>query len=532
MDVHKGTSIEKALIRCAILCCACDLPAGRKVCGFVGFNATLGCSKCFKKFTGSVGCMNYSGFDRSSWPVRTVVEHRANVQLLRQCKTKTELAKKVSQLGCRYLVLLELPYFDPCRMLVIDSMHNLFLGSGKQMLNLWLENNVLSKKNYQTIQESVDSFVLPSDVGRIPHKIFTGFSGFTADQFKNWITIFSIPSLFGTLEGEHFECWRHFVLACRILCKRSLSLTDISLADALLMKFCKRVQRIYGESKVTPNMHLHAHLKECILDYGPAYEFRLFSFERYNGILGNQPTNNHLIEPQLMQRFLENNSAYAFQFPEEFSDEFTPHCQTQARVTGSVSDTLIDHYDKAVYTLPTKSKYAVFDEVDLDLLKTRFCKLKSIPESADIPSKVFQKFFHISFNGKSMGYSASGQNSSSSCNLLAEWNVNLYGSPPTGLPQPENPRSLQRPVKLQHLARVSFSVRETVEHIVLAVVSWYHPHPNQHALGKPAEPWCPNLSEDYGLHSFIPIDNIVCRCAHCLKCVQDELSLVVVPLIE
>ena len=48
MDVHKGASIEKALIRCAILCCACDLPAGRKVCGFVGFNATLGCSKCFK----------------------------------------------------------------------------------------------------------------------------------------------------------------------------------------------------------------------------------------------------------------------------------------------------------------------------------------------------------------------------------------------------------------------------------------------------------------------------------------------------
>ena len=70
--------------------------------------------------------MNYSGLDRSSWSVRTVVEHRANVQLLRQCKTKTELAKKVSQLGCRYSVLLDLSYFDPCRMLVIDPMRNLF----------------------------------------------------------------------------------------------------------------------------------------------------------------------------------------------------------------------------------------------------------------------------------------------------------------------------------------------------------------------------------------------------------------------
>lgn len=58
-----GVSTER--VRCALLCVACDLPAGRKLCGFLGHSAKFGCSKCLKVFPGSAGTMNYSGFDRS-----------------------------------------------------------------------------------------------------------------------------------------------------------------------------------------------------------------------------------------------------------------------------------------------------------------------------------------------------------------------------------------------------------------------------------------------------------------------------------
>ena len=37
------------------------------------------------------------------------------------------------------------------------------------------------------------------------------------------------------------------------------------------------------------NMHLHCHLRDILLDYGPVQSF---SFERYNGILGDLPTNH------------------------------------------------------------------------------------------------------------------------------------------------------------------------------------------------------------------------------------------------
>ena len=162
---------------------------------------------------------------------------------------------------------------------------------------------MITRSHFNSIQQFVDKVTVPADIGRIPHKIETGFSSFKADQFKSWINIYSIPALFNILPAEHLECWRHFVLACRIICQQSLSLTDIDRADIHLNRFCTKVEQMYGKFVVTPNMHLHGHLKEILLDYGPAHKFWLFSFERYNGILGKKPINNHAIESQLMNRF-------------------------------------------------------------------------------------------------------------------------------------------------------------------------------------------------------------------------------------
>ena len=266
-----------------------------------------------QSFPGTVGEKDYSGFDCSQWHPRSNVEHRENVLKIKECVTPSQQREAESSFGCRYSCLLDLPYFDASRMLSIDPMHNLFLGTGKNMISIWMRKNWISKNDFTVIQKIIDGFKVSSDVGRIPMKIESGFSGFKANQFKNWIIIYSIPALFDIL-SEQLECWRHYVLACRILCKQCLSHDDITLADALLMQFCQRVERLYGKAVVTPIMHMHGHLKESLLDYGPVQELWLFAFERYNGILGNQPTNKRSIEPQLMQRFLRDNFALSFEF--------------------------------------------------------------------------------------------------------------------------------------------------------------------------------------------------------------------------
>ncbi len=62
---------------------ACDIPAGRKVCGFLGHNAKLGCTCCYKKCCGRVGSTNFSGFDIENSGSYKMVDHM--LKMLRIC---------------------------------------------------------------------------------------------------------------------------------------------------------------------------------------------------------------------------------------------------------------------------------------------------------------------------------------------------------------------------------------------------------------------------------------------------------------
>ena len=83
-------------------------------------------------------------------------------------------------------------------MLVIDPMHNLYSGTGKHIIilkDIWSDKEIIHKSKFDEIQDWIDWMVVPPDIGRIPYKIKSGFSKFTADQLKNWIVYFSIIAL-------------------------------------------------------------------------------------------------------------------------------------------------------------------------------------------------------------------------------------------------------------------------------------------------------------------------------------------------
>ena len=143
---YAGSS-SPASFRCALLGVACDLPAARKCCGLLSYSADLGCSRCFQKFSrGFAQRNNNANFNRGGWQLRTNARHHSDVVKLLKCKSKTERKKAESPLGCRYSVLLELPYFQPIEMLLIDPMHNLFLGTAKHFArDFWIGRNIFDK---------------------------------------------------------------------------------------------------------------------------------------------------------------------------------------------------------------------------------------------------------------------------------------------------------------------------------------------------------------------------------------------------
>ena len=70
-------------------------------------------------------------------------------------------------------------------------MHNILLGTAKYLLTMWKDDGILTRSHFECIQQEVDVIRVPPGISRIPYKISSNFSGFTADQWKNWVCIYS-----------------------------------------------------------------------------------------------------------------------------------------------------------------------------------------------------------------------------------------------------------------------------------------------------------------------------------------------------
>ena len=224
--------------------------------------------------------------------------------MINKAATKTEKMKMESDYGVRYSYLFELPYFDPVRMHVVDPMHNLLLGTSKHMFSTWIKQNIIDEKKdvdkFSKLQKKVS---VPSGYGRLPHNTVKARKRMKAEEWKTFTLVYSLFCLRKFLTKEQFDHWNKFVNASKIACKRSITVEEIETIHSNLIDFCQGIERIYGKEVCTPNTHLHLHLKQCMIDFGPVFSFWCFSFERFNGILGNYHTNKKDIVITTMRVF-------------------------------------------------------------------------------------------------------------------------------------------------------------------------------------------------------------------------------------
>ena len=82
---------------------------------------------------------------------------------------------------------------------------------------MWIKFSLINAKSFSIIEVAASLISCPHDIGRMPLKIGFAFSGFTADQWKIWTTIYSPIALKGVLPDNHLRIWLLFVRACSIL---------------------------------------------------------------------------------------------------------------------------------------------------------------------------------------------------------------------------------------------------------------------------------------------------------------------------
>ncbi|KAF5343964.1 hypothetical protein D9757_015004 [Collybiopsis confluens] len=116
-------SESEATVEAGILLSVNDLPAARKVAGFAGHTSQFICSVC--RLFGKQSLFNT---DHSQWIPRDKDELRHWATAYRDAQTLKERKTILKTHGVRWSSLWLLDYWDPARMLVIDSMHCILEG--------------------------------------------------------------------------------------------------------------------------------------------------------------------------------------------------------------------------------------------------------------------------------------------------------------------------------------------------------------------------------------------------------------------
>lgn len=241
-------------VRGAVIGCSSDVPATRKLCGFI--SARIACYRCYKSANFVNNQSNFGGFeDFNEWFIeRDIKVIRENASDWRKCTTEESRKAHVSEYHVRWSEIYNLHYFNPVRHCVVDPMHCLFLGVAKWIVTkLWIGGGILDNAKLKIMQKRADSIKIPSDLGRRPVRIATGegFSNFTADMWKTFIMIFAIPVTWDFLDQTDKKILAYFVRACKILTSRELQKNELNEAFAKLVEMNKLVEQKYGQEKIS-----------------------------------------------------------------------------------------------------------------------------------------------------------------------------------------------------------------------------------------------------------------------------------------
>ena len=534
----KPANKDPVQVKVLLLCASSDIPAARKLAGFMGHAAIKGCSFCNISFQDDHGNRYCAPADYTKWRQRTREEHIQHAARADRAANVTQQKEIHTKFGYKSCALLQLDYFLASQFSVVEPMHNLFLGTAKRFFVHWVENDVLSKADLETISQRLQEFNVPTDIGRLPTNIATNYSSFTADEWKNWVLLYSLYALQGLLPKRHMLMWQKFVLACREICQPTMRKIRLGIADRLFMQVNIMAEELYGAAFLTPNMHLHGHLRETIERYGSIYGFWAFSFERFNGFLSDFPTNKRSVEIQIMRKFQQVGFAADLQFNAnlgEFNNLYTEFCKDNSDSCPNIpppklqvaAEEPIDRQDPFVWTdlslLEIKQEaYTLVSlcQKERANIKAMYEKLYDVPFSDDAIARIGKKLSTIYWADEMYG-----SQSSSRCKnyrmLMAKW---------AGDDSKLDPHFGDiRPGRVLHYLQHSLEVDGTVRTHILATVEWFKKSNCDFGYCHPVTVWQNKLQND-GPATYIPVQRIMGKCAWTKKKHGNQSYIVVCPL--
>lgn len=167
----------------------------------------------------------------------------------------------------------------------LESMHLIDRGvTGKTVKAIWnnkclimdITDEVRTELEYKVLQMRN---CIPRDFPR-KCRTFVEICNWKATEFRLFALYTSVVILRDSVREEMYDHFLHLVCAYRLICAKDARI-NADTANILFERFVENYPFIYGENKVSYNIHNILHICECVKRYGPVSEFAAYKNENY-----------------------------------------------------------------------------------------------------------------------------------------------------------------------------------------------------------------------------------------------------------
>lgn len=292
----------------------CDLPALAFIKQIKGHSGYSSCPKC-----NIVG--NHNG--------KHVCFEGTNKEL-RTDKTFRTKSDEDHHIGVSPLEKLPI---DMVKCFAIDSMHLIYLGIMRKMINIWISgNNKLAKFSSLTTQDvsskllSFKSYI-PYEFVRRPRS-FSDIKYWKATEYRNFVLYFGVVAL---KDCGNETLYNNFLLLHAVAFSLNRSNSAIARIDCdyvkkLIDAFLDHSRRLYGLDFFSLNVHMLNHLPEDCKMFGNIDDFSAFDFENTLGKIKNRIRSGHLpLEQICNSNNVINNFKMSFKLNDACTSFEKPH---------------------------------------------------------------------------------------------------------------------------------------------------------------------------------------------------------------
>lgn len=203
----------------------------------------------------------------------------------------------------------ELP-FDMVGGFTLDYLHLILLGVMKMLITFWTKGTATYKTKFSSQDiNQISAKILqarntqPSDINRKCRKL-SCFSFWKGTEFRTMLLKIGPVVLERHLTAEAFNHFLSLHCAITILTSKSL-LQYVDVAKVLLREFVDRFGEVYGNERLTPNVHSMIHLVDDVVKYGALDVHSAFRYESNLGVLKSLLRSGNRPLEQVAKRLLE-----------------------------------------------------------------------------------------------------------------------------------------------------------------------------------------------------------------------------------